>query len=186
VHLAVVDPGVGGARAALAIRSGGHHFVGPDNGLLSSALTGAADVVELPIPPSASATFHGRDVFAPAAAALGGGTAVTELGAPPRTVPVRLPPALARDEGDFRLGEVIYVDGYGTLVTNLGPDAGGFAEIGGVHLPVRRTFSDGAPGELVAFVGSGGTIEIAVRGGSAAERLGAGLGAPVRCVYPNQ
>ncbi len=181
VHLAVVDPGVGGARAALAIRSRGHHFVGPDNGLLTSALTGADDVVELPIPPTASATFHGRDVFAPAAAALGGGTAVTALGAPPRTVPVRLPPALPRDEGDCLVGEVMYVDGYGTLVTNLGPDAGGFVEIGGVHLPLRRTFSDSAPGELVAFVGSGGTIEIAVRDASAAERLGAGVGASVRC-----
>ncbi|MGH7516264.1 MAG: SAM hydrolase/SAM-dependent halogenase family protein [Gemmatimonadales bacterium] len=184
VHLAVVDPGVGGARAALAIRSAGHHFVGPDNGLLTSALTGAHDVVELPIPPSASATFHGRDVFAPAAAALAGGTPMTTLGSPPLRVPVRLPPALPRSEGDSLVGEVVYVDRYGTLVTNLAPDAGGFVEIGGSRLPLRRTFSDIAPGELVAFVGSGGVIEIAVRDGSAAERLGAAVGASARLVRP--
>src|SRR5919112_2044056 len=81
VHLAVVDPGVGSARAALAVASDGRFLVGPDNGLLSPALLRAgARVVELAVPPTASHTFHGRDVFAPAAAALATGTAVDALG----------------------------------------------------------------------------------------------------------
>ncbi len=182
VHLAVVDPGVGGARAALALGAGGHYFVGPDNGLFTPVLPGADQIAELPLPPSASATFHGRDVFAPAAAAIAGGTPVSRLGPAPRTAPICLPLAAPRREGESMVGEVVYVDRFGTLVTNLGPDVGSFVEIRGDRVPVRRTFGDVAPGELVAFAGSGGTIEIAVRDGSAAERLAATVGASVRLV----
>ncbi len=179
VHVAVVDPGVGGGRAALALGAEGHFFVGPDNGLLTPALGRADAIVELPLPPPASATFHGRDVFAPAAAALAMGAPLVSLGAPPRTAPVRHPIAAPRRDGLATAGEVIYVDRFGTLVTNLESAADGSIEIGGVQLPLHRTFSDVAPGELVAFMGSGGTVEIAVRDGSAAERLGAMIGASV-------
>ncbi len=182
VHLAIVDPGVGGPRAALAVRAHGHHFVAPDNGLLTAVLPRAEQIVELPIPESAAPTFHGRDVFAPVAAALAAGTPASDLGATVRTAPTQLPWSQPRREGDAVAGEVIYVDRYGTLVTNLERDADGQVEIDGARVPVRRTFSDVAEGELVAFVGSGGTIEIAVRSGSAAERLRAGVGAWVRLV----
>src|SRR5690606_12746954 len=90
VHLVVVDPGVGTPRAALAAEFGGHRFVGPDNGTLTPVLEGAA-VVELAPPAEASATFHGRDLFAPAAAALATGAALASLGSPPASPPFLLP-----------------------------------------------------------------------------------------------
>lgn len=180
VHLAVIDPGVGGARLALALRSEGHFFVGPDNGLFTPVLERADEIAGLPVPPPASATFHGRDVFAPAAAAIAAGSPVAALGAPPRTTPVRLPIAGPRREGNCLVGEVVYIDRFGTLITNLGPDAQGPIEVAGVRVPLRRGFSDVAPGERVAFVGSGGTIEVAVRDGSAAEVFKAHAGIRVR------
>lgn len=182
VHLAVVDPGVGTDRRAIAAGSGGHYFVGPDNGLFTPVLEGAT-VVELPVPETAAPTFHGRDVFAPAASRLASGEPLERLGALVES-PVRLsPPKPVRQEGCVE-GSVIYVDRFGTLVTNIGADlAQGAAavEIRGIRVPMRRTFGDVAPGELVAFVGSGGTVEIAVRDGAAAAKLGAGIGEPVRC-----
>jgi S-adenosyl-L-methionine hydrolase (adenosine-forming) len=178
VHFCVVDPGVGGPRAALALAVGGHRFVGPDNGVFTEVLHGAR-VVALPIPPDASATFHGRDVFAPAAAALAAGAPLSDLGAPvaPRE---RLPLPRPRTEGSLTVGEVLVADRFGNLITNL-PAASGSVEVGGRAVgPVRRTFADVAPGAVVAYVGSGGTIEVAVRDGSAALRFGAGRGTVVR------
>jgi S-adenosylmethionine hydrolase len=182
VHLAVVDPGVGSSRRALAIRHAGHGFVGPDNGLFTPVLTGAT-VVALPIPAGAAPTFHGRDVFAPAAAALASGASLDTLGTPVMD-PVLLPPPVPRMREGVLTGEVVYVDRFGTLVTNLpahrlaatarieieGRDAG----------PLRRTFADADRGALVALIGSGGTVEVAVRDGSAARVLGAGAGTVVR------
>ena len=120
VHLAVVDPGVGTERAALVVAAGGQFFVGPDNGLFTPVLGEATEVIDLPTPPQAAPTFHGRDLFAPAAAALAAGQ------------------------------------------------------------PLRRTFGDVAKGALVCYIGSGGEVEIAVRDGSAARRLGIGVGGRVR------
>ncbi|HXF96242.1 MAG TPA: SAM-dependent chlorinase/fluorinase [Gemmatimonadales bacterium] len=186
VHLAVVDPGVGTARRALAARAGGHFFVAPDNGLLSP-LPADAEFVALPVPADASATFHGRDVFAPAAARLAVGAALGDLGPVVRD-PVRVPMPSPRRDGSAWAGEVIYVDRFGTLVSNLpgerlGP--GGRVVVGDTDVgPLRRTFADVERGELVAFVGSGATVEIAVREGSAARRLGVGVGTPVRWVRP--
>ncbi len=182
VHLAVVDPGVGTQRRAIAVRSGGHYFVGPDNGLFTPVLDGAA-VVELPIPETAAPTFHGRDVFAPAAARLALGTALEDLGTL-LTDPVHLSLPEPVLEGDSVLGSVIYIDRFGTLVTNISRELSqgrSAVEIRGARVPIHRTFADVEPGELVAFVGSGGTVEIAVRDGEAAAKLGAGIGDPVRC-----
>lgn len=182
VHLAVVDPGVGTKRRAIAAGSGGHYFVGPDNGLFTPVLD-AAEVVELPISETAAPTFHGRDVFAPAAARLALGAAIAELGRPVAD-PVRRSLPQPRSESGRVTGSVIYVDRFGTLVTNLGLQwVKGVTrvEVRGVAVPLRRTFADVPRGELVAFVGSGGTVEIAVRDGSAAEKLGVGIGQPVRC-----
>lgn len=182
VHLAIVDPGVGTARRALAGAVAGHLFVGPDNGLLSS-LPDAARWVTLPVPAQAAATFHGRDVFAPAAARLATGAAILDLG-PPADAVVRAPLPAPRWDGAAWVGEVVYADRFGTLVTNLPGEAVepgvrlvvGDREVGAL----RRTFGDVEPGHLVAFVGSGGTIEIAVRNGSAVRLLGAGVGTTVR------
>ena len=173
VHLVVVDPGVGGARRAIALQSEGRLLVGPDNGVLSPALLHAgARCVSLDIPPSAAPTFHGRDVFAPAAAQLALGASIETLGAELSNPEVRrTPEALRRDDGGVQ-GEVITVDRFGNAVTNLLALRGGEVEVEGLTLPVRRTYADSLSGEPTALVGSSGLVEIAVRDGSAAELLG--------------
>jgi S-adenosyl-L-methionine hydrolase (adenosine-forming) len=182
VHLVVVDPGVGTDRRALAAEAAGQFFVAPDNGVLSP-LPQEARFVELPVPPGAAPTFHARDLFAPAAAQLVNGTALTHLGHL-ITDPVRRPLPVAQRDGGRLTGEVIYVDRFGTLITNIpgaAVAAGGVVRIDGKDLgPLARTFGDVARGQPVAFVGSGGMVEIAVRDGSAARLLGAGVGADVR------
>ena len=185
VHLAVVDPGVGTDRAALAIQVRGHTFVGPDNGLFTPVLRDQeAEIVTLATPDGASPTFHGRDIFAPAAAALALGHPLASLGEPFAGLPHRLAYTEPHYEGKSILGEIIYVDRFGTLVTNLTPElvpAYASIEVEGLDLgALRRTFGDVPTGGLLAYVGSGGEVEIAVRDGSAARRLGLGVGGRIR------
>lgn len=185
VHLAVVDPGVGTDRAALALSAGGHHFVGPDNGLFTAVLRDTeVQIVSLSTPSEASATFHGRDLFAPAAAALAAGAALSQLGEPFAGMPARLAFVEPRHEGKSVVGQVVYVDRFGTLVTNLAPELVppyAVIEVEGLEVgPLRRTFGDVPTGGLVAYLGSGGQVEIAVRDGSAARRLGMGVGGRIR------
>ncbi len=185
VHLAVVDPGVGTTRAAIALSAGGHAFVGPDNGLFTFVLDHpAARIVSLPTPSEASATFHGRDLFAPAAAALATGATIASLGASLTDPPARLVYSEPHYEGKSVVGEVLYVDRFGTLVTNLTTElvpSYASVEVEGLEVgPLRRTFGDVSTGGLLAYVGSGGQVEIAVRDGSAARRLGMGVGGRVR------
>jgi S-adenosylmethionine hydrolase len=182
VHVAVVDPGVGTARRALAAAAAGHYFVAPDNGLLSF-LPPDAQFVSLPIPANAAPTFHARDVFAPAAGQLALGASLTHLGhaiTDPHLSPLPAP----RQDGRVVVGEVIYVDRFGTLISNIPAGQVGPAtrvRVGETDVGVlRRTFADVERGQLVAFAGSNGTVEIAVRDGSAAEKLGIGVGAEVR------
>ncbi len=180
VHIVVVDPGVGGARDALAVESEGRFLVGPDNGVLSPALLHAnARCVSLPVPTSAAPTFHGRDVFAPAAARLAQGVALDALG-DPHTDPVvrRTPEAIRRTDGTMA-GIVITVDRFGNAVTNLMARRGGVVEIAGRRVPLARTYSDVGAGAPLALVGSSGLVEIAVRDGSAAALLGLRRGMPV-------
>jgi S-adenosylmethionine hydrolase len=181
VHVAVVDAGVGTERRILGATRFGHYFLAPDNGLLSF-LSLNATFVSIPVVPEAAPTFHGRDVFAPAAASLTTGAALESLGTPvtdPHFAPLPIP----KTEGGKLVGEVIYVDRFGTLVSNISPSAlkpGASIRVGGVDVgPLRRTFADVASGALVAFTGSGGTIEIAVRDGSAMRLLGLAAGAKV-------
>lgn len=185
IHLAVVDPGVGTDRAALALAAHGHYFVGPDNGLFSFVLRDAeVEIVLLPTPDGASPTFHGRDLFAPAAASLATGTPLARLGVPFAGMPVRLAYTEPHYEGKAVVGQVVYVDRFGTLVTNLTPElvpSYASVEVEGLEVgPLRRTFGDVATGGLIAYVGSGGQVEIAVRDGSASRRLGMGVGGRVR------
>jgi hypothetical protein len=120
-------------------------------------------------------------VFAPAAAQLVHGSALTHVGHL-ITDPYRSPLAAARRDGAAWVGEVVYVDRFGTLVTNLpGAAPGGRIRVGGRDVgALRLTFSDVKQGDLVAFVGSGGTVEIAMRGGNAAQLLGVAVGVEVR------
>lgn len=173
VHLVVVDPGVGSARAALAVESDGRFLVGPDNGALSPALLlPGARAVALAVPASASATFHGRDVFAPAAAALTMGVALEALGTPVSDPVMRRTPEAFRREDGAIVGQVIAVDRFGNAITNLVGVRGGSVEIAGRVVPLHRTYGDVAPGEACALVGSSGLLEVAVREGSAASVLG--------------
>ncbi len=182
VHCVVVDPGVGTERRALAAVAAGHYFVAPDNGVLSP-LPAEAQFYELPIPADAAPTFHGRDVFAPAAASLANGTALAHLGHLIAD-PVRSPLPALRMDGLTAVGEVIYIDRFGTLVTNIVAESvepGSRVRLAGTDVgSLRRTFGDVERGQLLAYVGSGGTVEIAVRDGSAARLLGVGVGTEVR------
>lgn len=179
VFLAIVDPGVGTSRRPLALSSSGHVFVGPDNGLFTPWLPGdqvveltSADYRLAPV----SSTFHGRDVFAPAAAHLALGTPLDQLG-PPLVDPVRLEPPAPKNLPDGTIeGEVVYVDSFGNLITNVQAAAAGSAVVDGCAYPVCETYGSAASGELLALIGSGGQLEIAVREGSAAHRLGVGVG----------
>jgi S-adenosyl-L-methionine hydrolase (adenosine-forming) len=175
VVLAVVDPGVGGGRRALAAAVGERLLVAPDNGLAAAmGAVGAAVALDwqrmgLPEP---SRTFHGRDLFSPAAARLARGERLEELGEPvsPASLVSCPLPAPERTAGGWR-AVVLHVDRFGSLVTNLAArDLAPEARItAGSHHGVRvvGTFSDGGPGEVVALEGSSGLLELAVNGGSA-------------------
>jgi S-adenosylmethionine hydrolase len=172
VHLCVVDPGVGSDRAAIAVSSGGQWFVGPDNGLLSPALFALdARVVALPVPATAAATFHGRDVFAPAAAHLAMGASIDDLGEPMGDPVRRRTPSPHRRTDGAIVGEVLTIDRFGNAITNLIARAGASVQAGSKAFPICRTYADASSGEPLALVGSTGLIEIAVRDGNAARLL---------------
>lgn len=180
VHIVVVDPEVGTARKALAIESDGRFALGPDNGVLSPAmLVPGARAVALHIPHGAAPTFHGRDVFAPAAVRLLRGEALESLGAPYSDAALRRTPEAQRRLDGGQDGVVLGVDRFGNLITNLTGRGEGTVEIAGKLLRIARTYGDVTEGELLALVGSHGLIEVAVRGGHAARTLGIGRGAPV-------
>jgi S-adenosyl-L-methionine hydrolase (adenosine-forming) len=185
IHVVVIDPGVGSTRAALALRAHGHYFTGPDNGVFTPVLKDTeVEAVTLPIPEWASPTFHGRDLFAPAAAALANGASLTTLGPAFGGIPQRLAYTLPHYEGKIVVGEVVYIDRFGSLITNLTAElvpSYATVEVEDLDLgPLKRTFDDVSNGGLLAYVGSGGAVEIAVRNGSAARRLGVGVGGRVR------
>lgn len=171
VHLVVVDPGVGSARAALAVESRERFLVGPDNGVLSPALIGpGARVVELSVPADASATFHGRDVFAPVAALLARGDDIAKLGTPvPSPVVRRTPEPVRRADGGVE-GEVVAIDRFGNAITNLRAEHGA-VQCGSRVIAIRHSYADVEVGEALALVGSGGAIEIAIRNNDAARAL---------------
>jgi len=180
IHLVIVDPGVGSARAALAVASDGRFLVGADNGVLSPALlVPGAHVVALTVSPGVSATFHGRDVFAPAAAALARGEQIDTLGTDAPSPIVRRTPEPRRCADGSLEGEVIAIDHFGNAVTNLISMRGGMIEVGSAMVPVRRTYADARRGDAVAVVGSTGFIEIAIRDGDAAAALQLSRGARV-------
>jgi S-adenosylmethionine hydrolase len=199
VHLAVVDPGVGSERRAVAVRVGVEErvLVGPDNGLLWPAierLGGAVEAVDVSCSPvrlePVSATFHGRDVFAPVAAHLASGVPLADLGEsfdPGELVALELP-APSVDPGRALAATVGHVDGFGNAAlyapagaaveAGLRPGAAllveaGADEVGAVY---ASTFADVDEGELFLYLNSAGSLTLAVNRGSAAELLGIGAG----------
>ena len=194
IHLAVVDPGVGSARRALGVRAGGQLFVGPDNGLLSLAVArggGSEEAVELSsaayrLAPL-SHTFHGRDLFAPAAAHLAVGVPLSRFG-PGVTDPVELVVPPVRHEGSRVVGEVIGVDRFGNLLTSVTEEdlaslegsSAPVVEVAGIGVGAPVTAYANVPrGDAGAILGSTGRLEIFVRDGSARSALGCGRGARV-------
>lgn len=180
VHVAVVDPGVGSSRRCLVVREAGHVLIGPDNGVLGAALTSASEVRALDVErfalPGRSRTFHGRDVFAPAAARIAGGLAPEACGELVSD-PVRLAAARPELDADGALvGRVLFADRFGNVVTSVAADDLGAAkdweaQVGAVRMPLHATYAEGRPGELFALVNSYGCLELAVAGGDARERL---------------
>jgi S-adenosylmethionine hydrolase len=180
VHLVVVDPGVGTSRAAIAVESDGRFLVGPDNGVLSPALFALdARVIALDVPPQASPTFHGRDVFAPAAAQLALGAPLDSVGERQASaVRLRTPQPQRQRDGSL-LGEVLTIDRFGNAITNFAVRLFADVEILGRRARMVRTYGDAEVGELVALIGSTGFVELAIRNGSAHTSLRLSRGMPV-------
>ncbi len=193
VHVAVVDPGVGSEREIAVVEAEGHVFLAPDNGLLAAVVDAADAPVLRRVAASAlqrlgigapSATFHGRDIFAPLAAELSAGR---EQPASLGPTADELIPGWIEDpivEPGRISGTVVTVDHFGNLVTNIdGRLLQGLAHpvvrVAGRDLPLRRTYADVRPGEYLALVNSFGVLEIARAESSAAEGLGLDRGAPV-------
>lgn len=196
IFLCVVDPGVGGARLPIALRAGGHYFVGPDNGLCTPMLASneLVTAVALTEPryqrPNPAPTFHGRDIFAPAAAHLAAGVPLAALGTPLAADQlVTLPFPEPEWEGDILRGEVLHVDHYGNLITTIGGDLAAAVLASptsiltlGAHIITARgrSFAEGAPGQPMLYLDSSGYLAIAVRDASAATLLAAKRGDAVR------
>jgi len=180
VHLVVVDPGVGSSRLAIAVASEGRFLVGPDNGVLSPALLSrGARAVALTVPSDAAPTFHGRDVFAPAAARLALGESLEFLGVPHEHPFIRRTAEAHQRTDGAVVGEVIAIDRFGNAITNLIARAAGDVEAGGRRLPLVHTYSEVPSGALCAVAGSTGLIEIAARDGHGADAAGLRRGSPV-------
>ena len=189
VHLAVVDPGVGTTRRGLVVTTADATFVAPDNGLLTPVFARAGwRAFELSEPayrlPHVSRTFHGRDVFAPAAAHLTIGVRPECFGAPVED-PVRLAWPDVRSEGGTVVGVVVHVDRFGNLITSIAADVvDGLGEGASIHilgrrLPLVGTYADLPLGAAGGLIGSSNRLEVAVREGSAAAVLKARRGTPV-------
>lgn len=192
VHLVVVDPGVGTERWPIAVRTGRASYVAPDNGVLSLVLhrEPAQMAVHLSEPryhlPEVSATFHGRDIFAPAAAHLARGIDPAQMGppfSPSRLITLRGPVSLPEHSGSWQ-GEIVHIDHFGNLVTNfqISHSRSRLAlTVGGQRIePLHHTFADVDPGQMLVYRGSGGYLEVAVREGNAAAELGVRVGDPVQ------
>ncbi|MFQ5873474.1 MAG: S-adenosyl-l-methionine hydroxide adenosyltransferase family protein [Dehalococcoidia bacterium] len=212
IHVAIVDPGVGTARRGLVLKGAGYYFVAPDNGVLSYVLADAVEQANpaphheeagspedekrnLPSGfeavaltkrrywcPTVSDTFHGRDIFAPVAAHLSLKVPLGEFGEPissllafPRPCPT------ATDDGAVQ-GEVVHIDGFGNLITNVRaeglPTGEVEIEVAGHRIDgISRSYQEGEG--LLAIFGSAGYLEVSERNGSAASRIGAEIGTPV-------
>lgn len=190
VHVAVVDPGVGTSRRPILVVARDHYFVGPDNGTFTRILeSGSVESVHEIENPSLmladiSNTFHGRDVFAPAAAYLARGVAPSEFGNQIAN-PIRVELPQPKVYPNQLAGEVVYVDSFGNIITNISR-AQYDSAVGDRHVRIRlngkvvdrvhRSYLEGPQGRLLALFGSSNLLELAVAGGRADRRIGAGKG----------
>ena len=193
IHVAVVDPGVGSKRGTVAIETTDHIFLGPDNGVLSWAVRGeeiksirSIENRKLALK-EISSTFHGRDVFAPAAAHLSKGIKVSRVGSPRGDFQELAWPTPEYRDGALH-GEVVYIDHFGNAITNIG--TGELSGFNGVEIRTSvgrsviegrfQCYADGKPGRPEVLVSSSGLLEIAINRGSAAAQLKLRVGTPVR------
>jgi S-adenosyl-L-methionine hydrolase (adenosine-forming) len=199
IHVAVVDPGVGSARRPIVVAAGGHSFVGPDNGIFSYVYERETECRVFHLDraeffrPHVSPTFHGRDVFAPVAGALSNGVKPAALGSEIKDY-VRLPPlAPLKSADESLLAKIIHIDHFGNCITNLTRESltqemiecGARLIVGTTEITsFRRFFADesDASGDVFAIWGSAGLLELAALNSSAAVKLGARRGQPVRVV----
>lgn len=195
VHLAVVDPGVGGTRRAIAVEFANGFLVGPDNGTFSGLLSQSAAiaVVELTNPdywrtPQPSRTFHGRDIFAPVAAHLASGVSFTDLGNPIHStalVQLNIPECVLTETGIA--GSIQYIDHFGNLVTNIpGSYVQGktwYVKATGLTMTGCETYSDVKIGDAIALVESHGWVEIAINRGNAQSQLQFELGDTIELAF---
>jgi S-adenosylmethionine hydrolase len=198
IHVAVVDPGVGTARRPLAARIGNQYFVGPDNGLFTGVIEAAEKSAQSMtflhlIKPEywlgeVSRSFHGRDIFAPVAAHLAKGVKLEDIGeviTDPAHIMIPRPEATA----DGWAGQVLAVDHFGNLLTNLtpehiAPEKSLSISIGEAHISgLVQTFGERESGSVIAMIDSSGVLAIAVVNGSAAEKLRVGVGTGVSLRY---
>lgn len=195
VHVVVVDPGVGGERECLAVKAGGYYFVAPDNGVLTYALWEdrkfRAYAIENPryMLEEVSETFHGRDIFAPAAAHLAGGARLSNFGGRVEE-PVGLSGAFPVVSDRVVTGGIVHIDHFGNLITNitrehLGGHEGGTVAVrtaGTTVIGMSRTYGSREPGEVVVYFGSSGHLEIGAVEDNASFALRAGVGDEVRVI----
>ncbi len=175
IHVVVVDPGVGGARKGVIARvpvapRGAHMYVGPDNGVFAYLTADRVWSINTGVLGAISPTFHGRDVFAPVAASIA--KQHTELYGEPCALTGKLPWGGG--------GHIVHIDHFGNLISDLRGQAGATAvRVEGHHVPIVRTYEDVAPGAVLAYIGSSGTLEVAVRDGRADTQLGIARGATI-------
>lgn len=198
VHVAVVDPGVGSRRAPLVMWAAGHYFVGPDNGILGGVQESAvhAEIREIDVPALGrtlnlarpSNTFHGRDIFAPAAAGIASGALAPGALGPTRDAIEPSPIPRPRVAPGRIEGAVVCIDRFGNILVNI--DAACLAslrnpraQVAGIELPLLPTYSAVARGDHLALVNSFGALEIARRDGHAAKALGVTVGTQVVVIH---
>jgi len=179
VHLVVVDPGVGGTRRAIVLESHNHFFVGPDNGVLSYVVKEDALVYEIPISDSASATFHGRDLFAPVAGRLS-----LKFDIPYNKIPIEqcnrfMFPGYVEQKNNI-IGKIVYVDRFGNCITNIPITfTVSYFEINKLLVHVKDCYEQGRKQELIAIKGSHGFFEISSNQGNAQHILNSTVDTPV-------
>ncbi|RPI99634.1 MAG: hypothetical protein EHM36_15740 [Deltaproteobacteria bacterium] len=200
IHLAVIDPGVGGLRKPVLVVTSNYYLIGPDNGLFSLALRRekVKEVIVLTneryFLPRVSATFHGRDIFAPVAAHLSLGIKPKAFGGKTGAW-VELGAVRPEQRGRDLLGEIIHVDAFGNLVSNIDEESlAGFTagrafsiRVGRHTVPgLKRGYWEGKKGEIIGLIGSGGFLELSVREGNAQKKLRAKKGDLVRVTRRGQ
>jgi len=201
IHVAVVDPGVGSVRRPLLVATDYHYFVGPDNGVfsriyrLAESLTVIHITAEHYFLPQRSSTFHGRDVFAPVAAWMSRGIDIERFGDPINDYVTLQEPALISSSNDVVEGEVVYIDRFGNLMTNIPgqkinisgnsqPNDRPKVAVKGREAPMKRYYSEAEDKELCSLVNSFGYLELFVNRGNASSDFDINVGEKVEVILP--